>query len=236
MNSPTPSPCITMDRMVSIHEEGIQVVDVPLRHATEETLRGFGRIVQAFDEADVDIVTWPAQGWRPIEPNTGNQGGVTQGEFEVYVDGEQICGRNHAVDGHYITGWLADPQTASPQRTAANRTRVLVREANYHPDGGQIFYPRQPMPFVALLALPGDDVKPEDFVAFFFDGRFGLHIDANVWHQPLFPVHERIVFNDKQGRVHACVACDFVEEFGVYLSVPLRMPTPDESGAATSDR
>ena len=27
---------------------------------------------------------------------------------------------------------------------------------------------------------------------------------------------------DRQGRVHACVACDFVTEFGAYIAVPLR--------------
>ena len=29
------------------------------------------------------------------------------------------------------------------------------------------------------------------------------------------------VFDDKQGRVHACVAVDFVSEFGWCLEVPL---------------
>ena len=132
--------------------------------------------------------------------------------------------RNHAVDGNYVTGWLTDPATASVKSLDADPSRVLVREANYHPDGGQIFSPRDRKPFVALLALPGDDVSPADFVAFYCDGSFGIHIDPNVWHQPLFPLGERIVFDDKQGRVHACVACDFVKEAGVYLSVPLREP------------
>jgi hypothetical protein len=40
-----------------------------------------------------------------------------------------------------------------------NRTHVLVREANYHPDGGQVFFPRDKDPFIALLALPGDDIN-----------------------------------------------------------------------------
>jgi hypothetical protein len=33
-----------------------------------------------------------------------------------------------------------------------------------------------------------------------------------------------MVFDDRQGRVHARVSCHFVEEFGKYLSVPLRAP------------
>jgi len=31
-------------------------------------------------------------------------------------------------------------------------------------------------------------------------------------------------FDDRQGRVHARVSCHFPEEFGAYLSVPLRRP------------
>jgi hypothetical protein len=212
-----------MDRMVSIHEDGISIVEVPLKRATLESLAGFGRVITSFDEANVDIVTWPAQGWRPVEPGTGNQGGVTSGEFEVERAGGMMVARNHAVDGHYVTGWFTDPASASEQSADVDYSRILVREANYHPDGGQIFFPRDREPFVALLALAGDDISPQDFVAFYCDGSFGIHIDPNVWHQPLFPLGERIVFDDKQGRVHACIACDFVKEFNVYLSVPLRM-------------
>jgi len=55
-------------------------------------------------------------------------------------------------------------------------------------------------------------------------GAFGIHIDPGVWHQPVFPVAPTAVFDDKQGRVHACVAVDFVSEFGCYLEVPLLAP------------
>jgi ureidoglycolate lyase/seryl-tRNA synthetase len=48
-----------------------------------------------------------------------------------------------------------------------------------------------------------------------------VHIDAGVWHQPVFPIADRAVFDDKQGRVHACVSVDFVAEFGGYLEVRL---------------
>jgi hypothetical protein len=58
---------------------------------------------------------------------------------------------NNAVDCHYVTGRLPTGVTFD------NRTHVLVREANYNPDGGQLFFPRDKDPFIALLALPGDD-------------------------------------------------------------------------------
>ena len=101
---------------------------------------------------------------------------------------------------------------------------MLVREANYHPDGGQIFYPKDGGAFVALLALPTDDVKLEDFRAFYFDGTYGLNIHANVWHQPMYPINDEMTFIGKQGAIYACVDMDTVKEFGRYLLVPLTPP------------
>ena len=46
------------------------------------------------------------------------------------------------------------------------RSRYLLWHCNYHPDGGQLFFPLEKRPFVVPLALPGDDVQPKDFVCF----------------------------------------------------------------------
>ena len=219
---PTPAPCVPMAEMVSIDAPGIRVLSVPLVDAGSARFESFGRIVRDFAAEEVIIQAWPALGWRRIEPGTGNQGGVTEGDFVMARQGDFLIARNHAVNGHYVTGWFADPRSATSAGTSPCHDRVLVREANYHPDGGQVFWPRAPTPFVALLALPGDDVRAEDFVAFYCDGSFGIQIFPGVWHQPVFPLAAHAVFDDKQGRVHACVAIDFVTELGCYLSVPLR--------------
>ena len=179
--------------------------------------------------AEVEIVTWPAPGWRPVVPGTGNEGGITAGEFTFERRGELMIARNHAVDGHYVTGWFADPATASETQEPADMSRLLVREANYHPDGSQVFYPRNGVPFVALLALPGDDITPSDFVAFYCDGSFGINSHPGVWHQPIFPLRCPAVFDDKQGKVHACIAVDFVVEFQRYLAVPLTAPQSESA-------
>ncbi len=63
-----------------------------------------------------------------------------------------------------------------------------------------------------LLALPGERLGQ------------GLYIDPGVWHEAVVPLAGRAAFDDRQGRVHARVSCTFVEEFGAYLSVPLRKP------------
>src|SRR5580698_4130615 len=199
---------------------------VKLVAATSETLRDYGHIVPDFARGSVTIVTWPQPGWRPIVSGTGNEGGIVEDSFAMERRGEIQHAVNHAVGRSYITGWFADPATASHQREAADTSRIYTHEANYHPDGGQIFWPRDGVPYVALLARPGDDIRPEDFVAFYCDGSFGIHIDPNVWHQPMFPLAPLALFDDRQGRVHACVAVDFVGEFGCYLEVPLKLPRP----------
>jgi ureidoglycolate lyase len=210
--------------MPSVYDAGIRVHTVPLREANAETLRGYATLATAFADAEVEICTWPAPGWRPVDPGTGNQGGTTEGSFEIFRVGNLLYAHNHAVDGHYITGWFDDPAAASETATPADTSRIYVCEANYHPDGGQLFYSRHGVPFVALLALPGDDVGPDDFVAFYCDGRFGLNLHPGVWHQPVYPLANRAVFDNRQGRVHACISCHFVHEFNAYLSVPLRSP------------
>ena len=147
-----------------------------------------------------------------------------QGLFEFWWAGDLFRGRNRAVDDSYLLGWSRQPGEASEQAPPGARERLLIRHANYHPDGGQLFFPREAVPFVAPLALPGDDVKPQDFVAFYCDGTQGLYIHPGVWHEAVVPLADAASFDDKQGKVHARVSVNFLEEFGALLSVPLRSP------------
>lgn len=218
----TPQTCIAVDSMPSIADQHIHLHQIPVLEATAETFADYGHLVYDYEREKVMLESWPAVGWRPVEPGTGNEGGITEGEFVFERRGQLMIARNHAVDGHYISGWFADPSQANALQPGDYR-RVLVREANYHPDGGQVFYPVNGEPFMALLALPGDDIRPHDFVAFYCDGSFGIQIRPNIWHQPVFPLAPKATFLGKQGRVHACIACDFVSEFGCYLSIPMTM-------------
>lgn len=196
---------------------------VPLVRATAASVEGYGQIVDDYRDFPIEIVTWPALGRRPVDAGTGNEAGTTSGEFEFWWEGDFFYGRNHAVNDEYLLGWSRNPRDA--RRDAGRETlpeRVLLWHANYHPDGGQLFFPLEDQPFVIPLALPGDDVKPADFVAFQVDGGCGLYIHPNVWHEGVFPLAERGRFYDEQGKVHARVSCNFAEEFGVFLEVPLR--------------
>ncbi len=221
---------MTISRTDQVTARGLRILDVPLRPLTATSVQGYGRLVRSFAEARVDIVPWPTSGRRSLDPGTGVGGGVTSGVFKMAWRGDVLYAENHAVGGFYVTGWTRLPEEASEERATVPRERVLTCEANYHPDGGQVFFPRDGVPFVALLALPTDDVKPEDFVAFYGAGDTGLHLDPGVWHQPLYPLRDTAEFDDKQGAVHGCVTVDFAREFGYLLSVPLRPPTPEEPG------
>ncbi|MEE8287005.1 MAG: ureidoglycolate lyase, partial [Gammaproteobacteria bacterium] len=199
----------------------LPLVSVPLIVASDATLDGYGHLVDEPEQCEIEIVTWPAQGWRPIDEDTGDQGGTTEGTFRCRWNGGVLMGRNEAVNGEYVLGWSTDGQTPStgPARQADH---VVLWHMNYHPDGGQLFFPLDGKPFVVPAALPGDDFKPEDVVAFWCDGTRGVYVHPGIWHEGVFPVEGEQRFLDRQGKVHARVSCDLGEEFGVYLSVPLR--------------
>jgi ureidoglycolate lyase len=201
-----------------------RVHDTSLVAATPASLHGYGCLVEDARTFAIEIAPWPAQGWRPIDKNTGNQGGVTEGLFEFRWQGETLYARNNAVGDSYLFGWSNWPEEAAAQSTGRRRERALIWRANYHPDGGQLFYPLNGCSFVVPLALPGDDVTPEKFVTFFCDGRQGLYLHPNVWHGAIVPLADEAAFLDRQGRVHARVSVNFVKEFGCYLGAPLPRP------------
>ena len=204
----------------------LPVQEIPLVTATDENLKGYGRLVDAPEHCQIEIVRWPAQGWRPVDPDTGDQGGTTEGVFNFWWQGSTLYAHNTSVAGQnkYVLGWSCEPRAVAAASPSADRDRVLLWHANYHPDGGQLFFPLQPGPFISPLALPGDDVRPDDFTAFWFDGSCGLYINPGVWHEAVFPIKDEHRFFDKQGKVHARVSVDFCQEFGCYLCASLLEP------------
>ena len=199
----------------------LPLIDVPLIRATPESFRDYGTIVTDPDTHPVEIVTWPRQGWRPIDPGTGNEGGHVEGTFSFYWQGDILYAENRAVDDKYLLGWTTQPGQASARSATRPRDQLLIWHANYHPDGAQLFHPLHNQPFVVALALPGDDIKPGDWVAFYCDGSFGVCIHPNVWHEAIVPFDDDAPFFDRQGRVHGRVSCDFPREFGCFLRIPL---------------
>ena len=96
---------VATDKIAYVPSTGVRRVhDTPLVTATSASLEGYGLLVQEPRTFPIEIVTWPAQGWRAIDSNTGNQGGVTEGLFEFSWTGETLYARNHAVGDSYLFG------------------------------------------------------------------------------------------------------------------------------------
>src|ERR1700732_4867368 len=151
-----------------------RVFETPVRAATAASLAGYGCLVDDPKAFAIESVRGPAQGWRPIDANSGDQGGITEGVFEFCWKGETLYARNNAVGDSYLFGWSNWPEEAATGACDRLRERALIWRANYHPDGGQLFFPLNGQSFVIPLALPGDDVTPQQFNAFCCDGGRGL--------------------------------------------------------------
>ena len=203
----------------------IKKIEIPLIKATNENLQGYGYLVDNFDKCVIEIVKWPKQGWREIDEGTGNEGGTTEGTFEAWWNQGILYGKNNAVehkseydkDGKYFLGYSYDPSNSSKKFTKEDPEKIYIWHVNYHPDGGQLFFPDDNKPFISPLALPGDDIKPNNFKAFYFNGSQGLYIHPNIWHEGIFPTKGKAVFKGKQGKVHARVSIDILREFNSYI-------------------
>jgi hypothetical protein len=194
---------------------------LPLIEATDASVKGYGRLVDDPVSCEIEIVRWPAQGWRPVDDDSGDEGGTVEGIFSGTWQGDVLMGENQAVGGRYVLGWSCDPQQASAEAATVAREQVLLWHLNYHPDGGQLFFPLDKKPFVAPVAPPGDDLKLDDIVALWCDGSRGLYIHPGIWHDGVFPIADSQRFLDRQGKIHARISCDIGPEFGVYLAAPL---------------
>ena len=76
---------------------GLKRVEIPIVEATAKSLAGYGHIVSDIDEVEIEIVRWPTQGHREVDPDSGNEGGTTEGLFICEWKGDILYGRNSAV-------------------------------------------------------------------------------------------------------------------------------------------
>src|ERR1700753_1681855 len=109
--------------------------EAPLVAATNESLEGYGCLVDD-PKFPIQIVRWPAQGWRPIDLNSGDQGGVTEGVFEFWWLGDTLCARNNAVGDSYLFGWSTWPEEARDEGPPAVREHTLVWRGEQYPARG----------------------------------------------------------------------------------------------------
>ena len=75
----------------------LPLFQVPLIEATAHSIEGYGRLVEDPAACEIEIVRWPAQGWRPVDEGTGDEGGTVEGVFACHWRGDQLMARNDAV-------------------------------------------------------------------------------------------------------------------------------------------
>ncbi|HLK28026.1 MAG TPA: ureidoglycolate lyase [Puia sp.] len=199
---------------------GLKHFRIPIIEATHESVKGYGWLIDDPANCSVEITRWPAKGWRPVDIDSGDEGGTTEGVFSSEWKGDILYGKNEAVGGHYILGYANDPDLCSELHDAKPE-RILMWHANYHPDGGQMFFPLDNKPYLVPVALPGDDIRPDNFICFLCNGRQGLYIHADIWHEGVFSIDGKQRFLDRQGAIHARVSVDFAREFNCLLEIPL---------------
>jgi len=234
---PSPAGAITGEKYLSPNVlSGLPILDVPLKLATNENLKGLGFVVEdpaefTVEKKTFEIVPWPVKGWRPLDPKTGDEAGTTEGNFEIYWSGDCLYGRNTTIAttaNQYLLGYAKDPQECKTEgpRTVEDPDSILLWYSDYHPDGGQLFVPANGQPFVTCLApaTKGDDIKPSDYTAYYCDGTKGVYIHPGTWHNAVFihPSHGPATFFNRQGKVHARVSVNWAKEFGLLLRVPLK--------------
>ena len=61
----------------------LDLFEIPLIKATEESIREYGRLVDHPDDVEIEIVQWPAQGWRAVDEDTGKVNRIMYGFFVV---------------------------------------------------------------------------------------------------------------------------------------------------------
>ncbi len=200
---------------------GLARVRMPVVDATAESLAGYGRLVDDPAECRVEIVRWPARGTRPVDADTGDQGGTTEGVFVSEWHGDILYGRNEAVGGHYILAYAELPENATHRpRVGAGAHDAVARQLP--PRRRPAVLPARPCAVLrAARTARRRRARPSASSASASTAATGLYIHPDIWHEGVFGVSGTQRFFDKQGAVHARVSVDFAREFGCLLEAPI---------------
>jgi ureidoglycolate lyase/seryl-tRNA synthetase len=216
--------------------DNLKVLEVPLTLATEESLQGYGKIIDHKNQISVsnknfEISKFPVSGWRQLDPGTGDEAGTTEGDFEVEWKGDFFYGHNLAVatdNNYYLDGMGNLPEDCTHEGSGTSDGKnIYLWMADYHPCGGQLFFPQVPVPFVVNLgkSTTGDDVKPEDMRAFYVPEGKGVYFHPSTWHNGVYThkTHGKVRFLTRQSKVHARVSVSWAAEFSTLLKVSLQL-------------
>ena len=169
------------------------------------------------------------QGWRPIDEDTGDEGGFVEGTFKgEWRGGDVLYGeRTRPWGGHYVLGLV---HRSAKRRKPTDKLRRAIRcclwHMNYHPDGGQMFWPLDNRPLHRPPSrCPGDNLTPDKVVAFLVRrNKRPLYPRRHSGTRGIFPVEDEAAVSRPSGpgpcpRLGADIGAEFG---GVYMSCPLR--------------
>ena len=131
----------------------VEVHDVPIVRATDESLGGYGKLVEDPENFTVangsfEIVPWPHAGWRNLDPGTGDEGGTTEGAFRLFWHDGNLFGENLALSttaNKYLLGLGALPSQTDkidspPEKVDLSAVdHVYVWYSDFIPTGGRCF-------------------------------------------------------------------------------------------------
>ena len=63
--------------------------------ASDEALKGYGCLVETSTTFPIEIVRWPAQGWRPVDNDSGRPGRRHRGPVRILVEGRDALRAQH---------------------------------------------------------------------------------------------------------------------------------------------
>jgi len=83
-----------------------------------------------------------------------------------------------------------------------------------HPLGSQAFIPLNQQAFLVVVALPGDDVTPNDLKAFITNGAQGVNYHKGTWHYPVIALNDgdEFLIVDRLGSGNNCIEVHFDNE------------------------
>ena len=88
---------------------------MPVVDATDENLRGYGRLVDDPRGLPSRSCAGRHRGWRTVDTDTGDEGWHARRVFSHW-DGDPLYGHNEAVGGH-ILAYAQPPEQARPRPT-----------------------------------------------------------------------------------------------------------------------
>ena len=79
-------------------------------------------------------------------------------------------------------------------RAAPRQFPLQVKLMERHPLSTQLFIPLAPRPFLVLVAVPGEPLRPENVIGFKTMAGQGINYGRGVWHHPLIALDQSTDF------------------------------------------